>query len=186
MGWYKQALAAAKWQATLDKPLTIDGKDVVIFRNPQKDMLTLEMSDVDGKNRATLKYQSAAEVAALNAQMDAAAAQFKAEKEKPLPKLVVSLPDGTSEVEQTAGRIEFKLPSGKAKTAIGAWRNELAKDGWADDDALLEALAGSLTLQKPDQPGQRLSISYTDSGFFPAEVRVRATGLDLEQSPQGK
>ena len=62
-GFYRQTLGKAGWEATTGKPVTIDFKKMLIFRNPQQDMLRLELTDVDGNYLAA--------DAATDARMDA-------------------------------------------------------------------------------------------------------------------
>jgi hypothetical protein len=64
--FYRTTLARAAWNATTDQPFHSDFKKIMIFRNPQKDLLTLEMTEVDGKNRVFVKHQSAEEIAELD------------------------------------------------------------------------------------------------------------------------
>jgi hypothetical protein len=80
VGFYQTTLGKAGWEATTDKPIKIDFKDVMIFRNPQKDMLTLEITDVDGRSRVVLKFQSAAEIAEIERQIKADAERKRRDK----------------------------------------------------------------------------------------------------------
>lgn len=175
--FYRPTLAKAGWEATTENPIKIDFKNVLIFRNPIKDMLTLEMSDVDGKTRVLLKYQSAAEVAEIEQRIKANFERQKAEENKPLPKLVVALPTGATNLQQAKNRIEFQLPAGKARAAVEAWQKQLAKDGWKEKVSVIEDMAGSISFTKGSQD---ISVTYSDTGFLPAEVTVHATNVELE------
>jgi hypothetical protein len=176
VGFYRPTLAKAGWEATTEKPIKIDFKDIMIFRNPTKDMLTLEMNDVDGKTRVLLKHESAAEVAEIERRIDAEMERRKAEKNKPLPKLVVTLPPDAKDIKQTKNRIEFQLATGKAKAAVESWRKQFAKDGWKEEFAASEDMAGSISFVKGSQD---VSMSYSDTGFLPAEVTIHATNVEL-------
>jgi hypothetical protein len=176
VGFYRPTLAKAGWKATTEKPIRIDFKDVLIFRNPKKDMLTLEMYDVDGKTRVLLKHQSAAEVAEIERRIDAESERRKAEKNKPLPKLAVTLPPDAKDIKQTKNRIEFQLAAGKAKAAVESWRKQFAKDGWKENVTASEDMVGSISFNKGSQD---ISMSYTDTGFLPAEVTIHATNVEL-------
>jgi hypothetical protein len=183
VGFYRPTLAKAGWEATTEKPIKIGFKDMLIFRNPQKDMLTLEMYDVDGKTRVLLKHQSAAEVAELDEQVKAEAERRKAEKNKPLPKLMVTLPPDATDIKQTKNRIEFQLAAGKAKAAVEGWRKQFAKDGWKEEVAASGDMAGSISFNKESQS---LSVIYSDTGFLPAEITIHATGVELERAVETK
>jgi hypothetical protein len=176
VGFYRPTLAKAGWEATTEKPINIDFKDVLIFRNPKKDMLTLEMNNMDGKTRVLLKHQSAAEVADIDRRIKAESERRKAEKNKPLPKLAVTLPPEAKDIKQTKNRIEFQLATGKAKAAVESWRKQFAKDGWKEEVAASEDMAGSISFNKGSQD---LSVSYSDTGFLPAEVTIQATNVEL-------
>jgi hypothetical protein len=183
VGFDRPTLAKAGWEATTEKPIKIGFKDMLIFRNPQKDMLTLEMYDVDGKTRVLLKHQSAAEVAELDEQVKAEAERRKAEKNKPLPKLMVTLPPDATDIKQTKNRIEFQLAAGKAKAAVEGWRKQFAKDGWKEEVAASGDMAGSISFNKESQS---LSVIYSDTGFLPAEITIHATGVELERAVETK
>jgi hypothetical protein len=81
VGFYRATLAKAAWEATTDKPVKIDLKNLMIFRNPQEDMLTLEMTEVDGKSRVLLRYQSAAEIVEIERQIKAEADRKRQDKQ---------------------------------------------------------------------------------------------------------
>ena len=103
------------------------------------------------------------------------------EKDKPLPKLAIELPSGASEIEQTKARIEFKLASGQASSAVEAWRKKFAADGWQEEAAVLDKMAGSITFTKE---GQALSVTYIDPTIVPAEITLQATGIELTHEAQ--
>lgn len=60
--YYKQALAAGGWKATTDTPVKQDFRYFFIFRNPARDLIEATLTDIDGRTRALVKYQTAAEV----------------------------------------------------------------------------------------------------------------------------
>ena len=192
--YYKKALAPAGWQPTLDNTVKIDDNDTMIFRSPAKDMLTLSMPPAsDGKIRVSLQHQSAAEIAELDRQIKAMAPALRkeaqareakeaaefAEAHKPFPKVAVTLPDGITDVEQTKDEIKFKVGNGKAKAVAEAWRKEFRESGWKENAAVVAAMAGSIAFTKEKQS---LTISYTDTGMMPAEIRLSAMGAELESS----
>jgi hypothetical protein len=67
-GFYQKAFAKAKWEPTTTNPVQDPGKAFQIFRNPAKDLLTLETSTILGSEqlKVSLKYQDAGEVAELD------------------------------------------------------------------------------------------------------------------------
>ena len=66
--FYRKTLAALGWKSTMDKMVDVDGKPTMIFRNPAKDMLTLSVpyNYGGGKLGASVRFQSAAEIAELD------------------------------------------------------------------------------------------------------------------------
>ena len=61
--------------------IKIGFKDIMIFRNPAKDLLELEVRSVDGSTRGLLKYQTAVEVEAMEKRIKEKMERVKAEKE---------------------------------------------------------------------------------------------------------
>ena len=59
--FYVKAMAKAGWKPTTEKLVKIDFDQLMIFRNAAKDLATLQMQTIDGKLRATLKHETAAE-----------------------------------------------------------------------------------------------------------------------------
>jgi hypothetical protein len=182
--YYQAALAPAGWKSTSEKGIQDRTEYTLIFRNPAKDMLTLSMRDLtpEKKTRATLKLQSAAEVDELERQYQAAIEARKkkeeAERNKPKPKAIVTLPAGASEVSAKATEIEFKLATGKAKAAIDAIAKELVAAGWKVEEPIGEAAAGRLGF---DKDNHTITIHYIDPGFIPAEITISASGVELER-----
>lgn len=190
--FYKKALGRGQWQSTLDKTVDIDEKPTMIFRNPNKDMLTLSFStERNGLVPVSLRHQSAADLAELERQYQAKLPELKAEMKrrdaqetaafaeahKPLPKVAVALPNDANELEQTSDSIKFKVGQGKAKAMAEAWRTQFRESGWKEGMASLQTMAGVIALSKDKMS---LTIQYTDTGFTPAEVNISAMGAELE------
>ncbi|MCE9548773.1 MAG: hypothetical protein K8T25_25115 [Planctomycetia bacterium] len=79
---YRALLAKSGWDATTENPIKIGFKHMLIFRNPQKDLLTLEMHEVDGITRVLLKFQTAAEVEEMDRRIKAEIEKKKKEMGK--------------------------------------------------------------------------------------------------------
>jgi hypothetical protein len=173
--YYRELLAKSDWKATTDKPFKNGFKDELIFRNPAKDMLTLQLHEFEGKRRVSLKHQSAAEVAEVERRALAAIEQKKKDAEKPLPKLKLTPPVEATGIERKKNRLTFKLPAGKAKGVVEAWRKELTSAGWKTDEVKLDDKVGGLTFRKEMQ---FLSVDYID--LFEGEITVTATEVELE------
>jgi hypothetical protein len=181
--YYQKALAAAGWKQTTDKPLKIDFRNELIYRNSAKDLLDLQMHDFEGKTRALLKFQTAAEVEEIERRAKEKIAERNAAKPAPAGKVRLALPAAASKVEAKKTTVEFQLPNGQVKPVIEGWRKQFAKDGWKERAAVVEAMAGSLSLEKGDYS---LSVMYVDTGFLPAEVDVTLIGGELEAVAEKK
>jgi hypothetical protein len=68
--YYAKRLAEWQWKATTEKPIAVDFKKFQIFRNPPMDLLTLELTEVDGKSRVLLRFQTAAEISELERRIE--------------------------------------------------------------------------------------------------------------------
>ena len=140
----------------------------------------------NGKKGVDLEFTTIAE-------MDEAGKRFKekfardkemqkAEEEKAKanrPRVFVSLPDDATGVEVSKSSIKFTVGNGKAKAWAESWKKPLMADGWKEGAASLDSMAGMISLSKD---GPSMNLSYTDTGFTPAEIRITAIGVDLEKA----
>lgn len=188
--FYRETLGKTGWKPTTEKSIVTDGRHMVIYRNPAKEMLTLEMFEFEGRLRVQLKHQSAAEVAALDAEYAAAIEKKKkddeAKKSKPKPetgKLSLTLPVDAKEVEVEKAEIKFTLGAGKAKPFVESLRKKLKDEGWKEQTATLDAMFGVMLLKRGDQD---LTMMYVETGVLPAEVTITASGVELEQAKAKK
>jgi hypothetical protein len=181
--YYQQALSPAGWQATTEKPIKIGFRNVLIYRNPAKDLLELQMHDFEGQTRALLKHQTAAEVAAIEAKAKEKLEAQKNAKAAPADKVSLALPKSATGVERKTASVEFKLPNGQVKSVVEDWRKQFAKDGWKEEVAVVDAMAGSLSLTRGKLT---LSVTYVDTGFLPAEVTVSLIGGELDATATEK
>jgi hypothetical protein len=124
VGFYRDTLGGGGWKATTDNTLKIGWKNVLIFRNAARDMLTLETYHVkaDDVLRVSLKHQSAAEVAEQDERLDAQMAAAKAKQQAPLAKVAVALPPGAKLTGQTPSRLEFTVSPAQAKAVAESLR----------------------------------------------------------------
>lgn len=180
--FYKAALAKMGWKANREELIFTDDKDLMVFRNPGKDMIWMEIKKTfDNKLGVVLEFQTAAELAAMNAKLDAQAAAYKkkmeAEKDKPAPKVSMTLPAGASGVSPTKSGVKFTTGNGQAKGVIESLRKQLVDAGWKENAATLDTLAGAVSLTKDDQT---ISINYTDTGILPVEAEITLIGAQLE------
>lgn len=185
--WYQKALAPAGWKSTTDHPIHDGLKSFMIFRNPAKDLLNLDMWDLrkEKKVRVTLNHQSAAEVEVWDRKADELIAakrkQDEEERTKPKPKAVIRLPAGAADIEASKTEIEFHVGTGMGKAAVDAVVKQLTAAGWKSESPVGDNMAGQLSLEKD---GHSVKILYIDPGFIPAQITITGLGVELEQKTQ--
>jgi hypothetical protein len=136
-------------------------------------------------------FQSAAEIAELDRQIEeqapkmrAAVAAKQAEEAKrtaeanKLAKIAIRVPRGATNFENQKGEMKFTVSQGKARAAAETLQKQFAEMGWEEEMASLDALAGALSFTKGSQ---HVTISYTDTGVMPSEVSISAMGAELER-----
>jgi hypothetical protein len=182
--FYREHLGSLGWKATTDNPVKIDLYDTLIFRNADKDLLTLSLDDVEGGiTRGSLTHQSAAEVAAEEEAFktmaeEKAKADEAMERARAANKLAVPLPAAASQVEVTDSRIEFQLPSGKSAAPLKALRTFLTEAGWKED-VVSDAASASVFSYSLNEA--RIELTCVDPGFIPAEVTLSSSGITLHK-----
>jgi hypothetical protein len=186
---YQTVLASAGWKSTTDKPVKDGVESFMIFRNPEKELLQLDMWDlqVEEKTRVTLRHQSAAEVEELDRRAKQAIEEKKkkdeAERNKPKPKATITLPAEAQDVQAGKTEIEFHLATGQGKSAVDAVVKQLAAAGWKSEDSVGDKMAGQLSLTKD---GHSVKIFYVDPGFIPAQITISGWGVELERAALSK
>ena len=183
--FFQNALGKNGWKSTTEKPFKTGFTEAMIFRNQEMDLLDLGLSTFEGKTRILLRFQTKAEVEAEEKRMKAKISADKASKEtaemkRAKSKINFKLPMGASNLKQKGVRAEFKLPSGKAITALKTWRSQLVETGWSEEVTAEGAMAGTIDFKKEDI---QFNLTYVDPGFIPAEVTLTATGADFAIEP---
>jgi hypothetical protein len=185
VAFYRDTLAKAGWKATTERTIKDRKKEMLIFRNPGRDMLTLEFSPFAGLLRGTLRHLSAAESDELDRLADEAAARAKAAaRPKPKPTVTLPLPAGARDIKEQDGDIAFTVAAGQARAAVEALRASLRQAGWKEVVASLEQVAGVVSLSKKDSG--RLTIDYIDTGLMPAEVKITGFGVVIRRADAGR
>ena len=192
--FYQEALAKAGWRPTTERLVKVGFEELMIFRNDAQDIATLKVHPFEGKLRATLQQQSAAEFAKATQIAEAEAstrrsqsAQFamnaagKSANERAT--VAVTLPTGATGLKRKKDRIEFKLAAGTARVAVEKIRTDLLKTGWKGNETPLDPLAGSVVVTQ--KPGKIVVIAYVDAGLKNAIITISATGAEFEE-PKAK
>jgi hypothetical protein len=190
--FYRESLGKSGWKATTKAPFKDGFQEMALFRNDAKDIITMTMHNVSGKLRANVDHQTEAEFNERIKRAEAADAKRKADsterrkmiaKKEAAKKEIVSItvPSQATDLKSTKDRLEFKLPSGTAKAAVEALRDELVQSGWKANASALQAVAGSVLLTK--KPSGTVSLTYVDTGVSDAEVTISTFSGIIEQRP---
>jgi hypothetical protein len=176
--YLRQELGLRGWKPTTETPVKIDFRYFVIYRNPEKELIDVTFTNVDGKTRVLARYQTAAEVEEEDRRAKEAAERMAKEANKPKPKVALKLPAEAAGVEATANRIEFTVKVGQGKVAADAIRKQLADAGWKETRATLEPMFGDLELTKD---GNTISLNYIESGILAPEITITGISVELER-----
>lgn len=175
--FYKSTLGKAEWKPTTEKPVRIDFSDLLIFRNPKKELIEVSMYDVEGKMRTKIVFQTAAKVEELDRLAKVAVDEAKKKREMeanaPVPVAKLKLPKGLKVSEKKDQSLEATAAAGQAKKIIQGWLKELEKDGWKVETVVAEDAVGKYELTKEKI---ELHLDYVDPGFIPAEVSISVFG----------
>ncbi|MBI1346848.1 hypothetical protein GC163_11235 [bacterium] len=172
--FYQSALSKEGWQATTDHFLKVDFREELILRNPAKDLIEIQLTKVDEKYQVLVKHQTAKVVAEIEARAKAAAMKAAAAgKSAPKTQVAITLPAEAKDVQTKPTNIEFKTAGGKAKSLVVDWQKAFTKDGWKEEVATLDDMAGTVALKKGDLS---LTFTYIDTGFLPAEISIQLIG----------
>lgn len=189
VAFYREVLGKAGWKPTTERPVKIDFRDMMIFRNDAKDIATLKMQKVNGKLRATLDHQNAAEFAEAMKRAEAEETARKAKSAayakmaaeaaaKNRVSVVIGIPNSAKDIERTKDSLEFKLAAGKAKDAVVMIRADLLKHGWKTSTESLEPIAGTVVLKKKSD--LIVTITYVDAGVEDAQVTISTFGVEID------
>jgi len=178
--YYVEKLGKSGWTPTTEKPLEIDWKRVLIFRNEAKDLMELEAHEVDGKTRATVEFQTAAEVAEMDrlvkAEQERLRREREAEENKPKPTVAIAVPEGAENVELDETELKFNVANGQAAAAYEAIRRQLIADGWEEEQETKDANLGHASLRKDEHS---VTVTFVETGILPSEVTVSGFGVQV-------
>jgi Tol biopolymer transport system component len=174
LAFYQQRLGKQGWKPTTDKPIVDDkeGTQFLIFRNPQKDLLSLDLRTHKEKTNVSLRHQSAAEVAEEERLAKARAEQEK-QKLAAMNKAIdvrVELPAGAKKLDkQEAYEFEFSLPTGSGRATLESFGKHFLKEGWTEEKGRdLGKTSGSMIFKKGHG---KLTLSYFDLGIDDVDVK---------------
>ena len=177
--FYQERLPKQGWKATTEKPIADDRKKTkfLVYRNPQKDMLSLDTVRYSGKVGVTLTHQTAAEVAE-GERLAKAQAEVEKQRLAAINKKVnvaVPLPANAKKIdEQEAHMYEFRLATGSGPKELTALREHFLKEGWTEGKGReFDETSGIVLLTKGFA---RLTLSYWSLGVSGGvDIKVEGT-----------
>lgn len=175
LAFYQQRLAKQGWKPTTDKPIVDENKGTqfLIFRNPQKDLLSLDLRTYKDKVDVRLSHQTAAEVAE-EERLSKAKAELERQKLAAMSKPInvrVPLPAGAKKLdEKETYEFEFSLPTGSGRRTLESFREQFVKEGWTEEKGRdLGKTSGSMKFTKGYG---KLALSYFDLGIGEVDIKV--------------
>ncbi len=183
--FYRTELEKQGWKATTKRPVADEkkGQQFLIFRNLEKEMISLDLNRFTGIVRVLVQHRTAAEVAEMERQLDEAAERARQElaKQNRKVKVPVPLPAEAKKIEHPRENlIELTLKTGSGVGAFAGFRDHFRKDGW-NEEVGTEAgpNTGHMHFKKGDSA---LSFSYFDTKITDAEITISGSGVVLEPS----
>lgn len=179
--FYRQKLTAQGWKPTTDMPITDDDKGTafLVFRNADKELISVDMQHYTDIVRVIVSHQTAAELAESERLAKLAAERRREEmakqaKEDEKTKLEVPLPSGAKLIDQSGPTVfEFEVAKGQGPAALQGLRKHFLAAGWTEEgEAKFGENHGNVELHKEKET---LEFSYITAGFTPTEIRVSSS-----------
>lgn len=174
---YKEVVSKGGWKPNRDETFRQDDKDIMVFRNPGGDMIWMEIkAGRDNKSNVSLRYQSSAEIAAMDKKLDDQAAAYKAKMKTDLAKstIDIAVPADATVLSQSKNEIKLKMGAGKVEALADSWNNALHETGWTLDSGTRQGGVGEMDLKRE---GQTMKIAFNDMG----EITITSSGVGLEK-----
>ena len=186
--FYQKKLPELGWTATTERPITDDSHGIatLVYRNPQKDTLTLDLRKFTGGTRVKLEHFTLAQVEELDRKAGELAERNRQEmaKKKIAIHVDVPLPAGAGEVEQDSERsFEFTVTTNGGPAAFQAFREHFSKSDWTEEDGTRTGrISGSMTFTKD---GESIRLNYFDFDTAITDAEISVHGSDrLVLTPQ--
>ncbi len=173
--FYLKRLPQQGWKPTTERPIVDDKEKTqfLIFRNEQKDMISLDLGMFTDLVRVEVRHQTAVEVAEGERKTKEAAEREKQRlaKANAKTKVIVPLPAQADKLEIVSdGKFEFQVGRGGGPAVLEFFRKHFTKDGWTNEkEARIEKRYGDIELKKESET---LRFRYIDTGVTPVEVSV--------------
>lgn len=184
--FYHQELTAQGWKPTTDNPITDDDKGTafLIFRNDDKELISVDMRRFNDIVRVIVSHQTAAELEVEERLAKEAAERHRQEmaKENEKTGLEVPLPPDAKLVDQSGPTVfEFEVAKGQGPAALQSLRKHFLSAGWTEEgESKFDVNHGTVELRKGEE---ELDFSYITAGFTPTKIRV-SSSFKIELQPK--
>lgn len=174
---YRLALEERGWKATTERPVTIDFRDHLIFRNSKRELAELVVHSVDHLTRFDLEFKTAAQVDDEIKLADEALAQAKAKRDADSkrmanpPKFTLDAPATASLKSSTKKSVEFQVAAGTALNVVTQWLAKKKASGWQVVTTIESREVGQFQLTQGEMT---LDLSFVDPGFIAGEITIDA------------
>jgi hypothetical protein len=175
--FYRDRLSKLGWKATTEQPVQDDRKSFQVYRNPQQDYLSLDLTKYTESVEVKLTHLTAAELAAQEKLAEAAALRARQqmeERNRPV-KVAVDLPAVATKLKHEERKLlEFAVPTGSGAEHLRTLRTQLIQAGWKELDGtqLDDKTSGRMSFE---QGHAKLRLSYFDIGFGTASIEISGT-----------
>lgn len=177
--FYRKTLASAGWKPTTDEPITIDWKKVTIFRKPDQQMITIAISEFEGRTRVRIDHQTAAEVAEEELRSYVEAGRKATYRKGEKPEVAVVTKDSLAVQQDQPYTVRMQVKRGTANTVATAVVDALTAAGWSSKPSTEAPVFRTWMLQKGE--GQ-IWVIATEPAKADSWVAVIGAGVTFKPS----
>lgn len=178
LAFYQERLPRQGWKPTTERAIVDDRKHTqfLIFRNPQRDLLALDLSARSGTVHAQLRHQSAEEVAAEEERAKAQAEIAKKELDRKNMRIqfAVPLPANAAKLQKKSPKEwEYSLPTGSGAKTLEMYREHFRQTGWTEKKGReSNGTSGSVSFEKE---GDTIRVRYFDLGLSEVDISIEGS-----------
>lgn len=173
--FYRKAFEADGWRVTTDEPVTIDSKQLTIFRKPGQEMITITTHEFEGRRRVRVDHQTAAEVAEEELLAKEGGAKRATYRKGKKPEVVVVPPDNVEVQQDKPYSLRLRVKRGTAFAVCDAVAEALIADGWSGEPFAKVPVFGARLLKKGEAQVWVLATEPPKVDPWVAVVGVGAT-----------
>jgi hypothetical protein len=177
LAFYQERLSKQGWKATTERPIADDRdqSQFFVYRNSQRDLISVHVVPSAAGVHARLNHQTAAEVAEeeRHAKAEAEIAKQELARKNMRIKVAVPLPPAAQKLtKKDASEFEFSLKTGSGPAALETLREHVLREGWTEGKREeFDKRRGGL---KFTNDGDEVRLSYFDLG----DVDITVSGSE--------